>query len=228
MPHTQRYSLAAQFVTGKRVLDAACGVGYGARMLAVAGASAVIAVDISEEALDLARRHYCHDNVQFIRADCQSLAGVEGPFDVVVALECLEHWVDVQGFLGRVTSLLSPCGIFVCSTPNGLGSGHKPQNPHHVAEYTVVEFESLLRSHFAEVQITGQHWTAAAKAMNVLWSNPFVRFGRWLQRIRGHRLDSHWMGPMSPPTEGDLVMSPYNLESAYVLMAVCRQPKRLF
>jgi len=220
----QRYEFAANFVAGKRVLDAGCGVGYGSQMLAVAGARSVVGVDISEEALDVAQKRYAREGVQFLRADCQTMAGVKGPFDVIVAFECLEHLQDVRGFLESVIRLLGPAGVFLCSTPNGLGAGYQPENPHHVSEFTVTEFESLLRSYFAEIDLTGQHWTAAAKAINILWSNPFMRLGRLLQRMRGRKVDSQWFSPLSPPTEGDLIISPHNLSSAYILVAICRTP----
>src|SRR5258705_11438377 len=75
--HAQRYRFACQFVKGKRVLDAGCGVGYGARMLALAGASEVVAVDVSDEVLAEARTRFSHVRVRFICDDCETLAKVE-------------------------------------------------------------------------------------------------------------------------------------------------------
>ena len=49
--HLVRYQLAAKLARGKKVLDIACGSGYGANILAEAGAAQVIAVDISSEAV---------------------------------------------------------------------------------------------------------------------------------------------------------------------------------
>jgi predicted RNA methylase len=51
--HLNRYKFCEQFVRGKNVLDAACGNGFGAYMLAEAGAQQVDAIDISPEAIAL-------------------------------------------------------------------------------------------------------------------------------------------------------------------------------
>src|SRR5687767_6601798 len=56
--HIYRYRFAARFVRGRRVLDIACGEGYGAAALLRAGAASVIGVDISEEACEHARQKY--------------------------------------------------------------------------------------------------------------------------------------------------------------------------
>src|SRR5579864_1905821 len=54
--HVYRYAFACRFVRGKRVLDIACGEGYGAAALMKAGATRVVGVDISEEVC----RHACN------------------------------------------------------------------------------------------------------------------------------------------------------------------------
>lgn len=50
--HLERYSFASKYVSGKGVLDIACGTGYGTEMLKKAGAECVTGVDISREAID--------------------------------------------------------------------------------------------------------------------------------------------------------------------------------
>ena len=74
--HYHRYALAARWCINKRTLDAACGEGYGASMLA-SMASSVEGVDISPEAIAHARQRYDGQrNVNFQVADCTKL-----PFD---------------------------------------------------------------------------------------------------------------------------------------------------
>ena len=55
--HWHRYHFARRFIAGKRVLDVACGEGYGAALLAREAAQ-VTGVDIFEPAIDHARRAY--------------------------------------------------------------------------------------------------------------------------------------------------------------------------
>ena len=73
--HLHRYAFARELVAGKRVLDAACGEGYGAALLA-GSAVAVTAVDRSAQAIGHARSRYGASNLDFREADCLEL-----PFD---------------------------------------------------------------------------------------------------------------------------------------------------
>lgn len=230
--HKSRYLFAARYGQGRRVLDAGCGVGYGSRMLVEAGASEVIAVDISDEALAIARQRFSHSRVAFIKDDCQTLTRVTGPFEVVVAFESLEHVSDAAGFVRRISELLSTSGIFVVSTPNKLvspqGNG-RPLNPFHVREFTPDEFQDLLGKHFSDVSMMGQRWTAALAALYHIsfrsWSNPMMRMGRWLQRLRGRNTD--FPNPVTMPlTEADFVITDTDPSSAPTLIAACRGPRK--
>ena len=228
--HMQRYRFASQFVAGKRVLDAGCGVGYGSRILMQAGASEVIGVDLSEEALEVARRQFASPGIRFVREDCESLSGIEENLDVIVALESLEHFQRPERFLRRAAELLEPAGILVCSTPNALFTGSRvnspPDNPFHVREYALAELEALLQEHFADVRIAGQRLTAACLLglhSLQLRSNPFIRVALWLESIWRRRQDP-WAEIVF--TEGDFVVTDANPEEAGQFIAVCRSPRR--
>jgi len=229
--HKSRYLFAGRYVQGRRVLDAGCGVGYGTRMLVQAGASQVIAVDISEEALAIARQNFSDERVSFAKDDCQTLTGTEGPFDVAVAFESLEHVADATAFVRRVSELLARSGMFIVSTPNKLVSPQhngRPLNPFHVREFAPHEFQDLLSRHFSKVVMMGQRWTAALAGLYRIgfpaWSNPMMRIGRWLQRLRGRNTDY----PLHPaailPTEADFVITDLDPASAPTLIAVCSAP----
>ena len=226
--HLNRYRFASKFVAGQRVLDAGCGVGYGTRVLLDGGASEVVAVDISDKAIASAKKFFPDPRVSFLRENCETLKSIEGPFGTIVALETMEHFHDIRAFLRQVVRLLSPKGLFICSSPNALVTASdkdgRPANPFHVKEYTPVDFRDLLSEHFKCVELTGQHPTAAfmlSNSMRVMWSNPFMRIGRLIQRATGYRVPHQIPPPVA--TEGDYVITEGNLDSAYVLLAVCRQ-----
>ena len=91
--HINRYKFAQQFVTKKRVLDAACGTGYGTQLLAQYAVSAV-GVDISEEAIEYACEQYQSDKINFCVASVEKLPFPDASFDVVVCFETLVHIDD--------------------------------------------------------------------------------------------------------------------------------------
>ena len=230
--HKSRYLFASRYVQGRRVLDAGCGVGYGTRMLVDAGAADVVGVDISDEALAHARQKFSLEGITFIKDDCQTLTKVRAPFETVVAFESLEHVVDASAFVHRVSELLACAGNFVVSTPNKLLSiqqNGRPLNPFHVREFSVDEFHDLLTEHFAGVTIMGQRWTAALTGLYRTsypsWSNPMMRIGRYLQRLRGRNTDSALNITAIPLTEADFVITDTDPASAPTLIAVCRGPR---
>lgn len=163
--HLVRYRwAAAKFAAGRRVLDAACGTGYGSRLLSEAGARRVISVDLSPEASLEAARNDDLQFLRFVRADVTCLPFRDATFDLYVSFETLEHVEDDRALLEEARRLLAPGGTFLCSTPNrdllspGLTLRDQPRNPHHLREYSIAEFESLLRRYFPDVTLLGQTW----------------------------------------------------------------------
>jgi SAM-dependent methyltransferase len=158
--HLSRYAFAARLVgrlpAGKRrrlrVLDAGCGSGYGAALLAAAAPGVkAIGVDISEEALAWASGHYPAPNLRFQPGDCLALPFADHEFDVVVALEMIEHLADAAGFLKEAARVLAPAGLLIASTPNRRYYSEERgyTNPFHTREYDAEEFDRLLEPFFS-------------------------------------------------------------------------------
>ena len=144
--HLARYDFAAKFVKGKRVLDIACGSGYGTRSLLGAGALSVTGVDLSQSAVDFALDHYACDGVTY---QCDSIYTYEtnAAYDVIISYETIEHVDDHQRALKNLYRLLSDEGVLLISTPNRLITSPKadsisdpPANSYHVLEFTHDEF----------------------------------------------------------------------------------------
>jgi len=115
--HLRRYRLARRYVVGRRVLDAACGVGYGSAILQRAGSRLVVGVDYKFEALRYAQRRYGGPGVCFVQADLDRFEWPSGAFETVVSLETIEHLRDPRGFIRRVWKRLPPGGVFAVSPP---------------------------------------------------------------------------------------------------------------
>jgi SAM-dependent methyltransferase len=158
--HRARYWWAAQWVAGKRVLDAGCGIGYGMAMLAAESPASLVGVDIADEALARARDELGED-VELVRADVRDLPFDSQTVDVVVCFEVIEH-VDRQAdALSELKRVLRPDGTLLISSPNR--DVYTPGNPHHVHELVPEELRDELAAHFQHVVLYRQHpWLASA------------------------------------------------------------------
>jgi 2-polyprenyl-3-methyl-5-hydroxy-6-metoxy-1,4-benzoquinol methylase len=153
--HLVRYKLAARIVAGKKVLDIACGTGYGSAMLAEAGAE-VLGADISPETIHSDTEAYAgRNNLSFMLADVENLPTEwTGKFDIVVSLETIEHLKSPDQYLKNLKRVLKPGGLLLLSTPNIKVFGQ--QNPYHFHEYEEMELKNDLEQYFAQVKILAQ------------------------------------------------------------------------
>ncbi|MBQ6644479.1 MAG: glycosyltransferase [Saccharopolyspora sp.] len=158
--HYHRYALAARFVRGKRVLDLACGEGYGAALLAAEGAE-VVGLDVDPAAVQHATRRYGGRGVSFRTGSITDPAALaeEKPFDVVVCFEAIEHVEDHDAVLALVRSSLQQGGLFLVSTPDTTiyQHAHGNDNPFHAKELSAAEFDSLLEGAFRHVAVLKQN-----------------------------------------------------------------------
>jgi len=157
--HEARYRWAAQAVAGRRVLDAGCGVGYGTRILAEAGATHVVGIDRSHEAIAAARTRL-GSGADLVVGDLHDLPYDAGSFDAVVCFEAIEHVEDPERALDEFKRVLRADGILVLSTPNR--ANYLRGNPYHVHEYLPEELEETLRRRFRNADLFAQHpWAAS-------------------------------------------------------------------
>lgn len=158
--HRARYWWASAAASGKDVLDAGCGNGYGLRILEAAGPARLIGVDLSEEAVARARSEV-DGSTEVVQGDVRDLTFDDDSFDVAICFEVIEHIEGQAQALAELRRLLRPGGTLLISSPNrGV---YTPGNPHHVREFQPKELESALQAHFAHVELLQQHpWLASA------------------------------------------------------------------
>jgi SAM-dependent methyltransferase len=160
--HVERYRFASTYVPGEVVIDAACGIGYGSRLLLDAGASKVYGYDISPDAMATAIRTFKTDGLVFERRDI--LDGLPERCDVFCSLETIEHieYPKLDRYFAAVLRSLKEDGVYIVSTPNrdvtqpGVEITQKPLNPHHHFEVTEVELREHLERYFQRVEVYGQ------------------------------------------------------------------------
>jgi len=155
--HVHRYAVAARWVAGKSVLDAACGEGYGAALLA-RSARAVTGVDISAEAIGHASKRYRAPGLSFGVADCSRLPFAAGQFDCVVSFETLEHLEPQEQMLREFRRVLTDDGFLLISSPDKAVYTDRlhNRNAFHRRELYRPELEALLAREFPAVRLLGQ------------------------------------------------------------------------
>jgi len=219
--HVYRYAFASRFVKGKRVLDIACGEGYGAAALQLAGAINVTGVDISEEVCMHARDKY---GIDVRQGAAHKIPLADDSVDIVVSFETIEHVPLPEHFLDECVRVLGQGGKLIISTPNKNIYGQRVQNPYHCSEMTEEEFTAALRSRFRDCRFYTQRPTSAVwcslrtlASDGTSWMSVpgFCRLHRFLQ-------NSLVPEATNPPTREQR-------ESVLDLIAsVGRSPRRLF
>ncbi len=123
--------------SGRSALEIGCGYGYVTEMLAHQGYAAT-GVDISAHAIERARRESHADDARFEVWDATHAASFPERFDLIVALEVIEHLEDPESALRAWAALLAPRGALVCTTPNRHGPLSRYwRDPTHVSVRSV-------------------------------------------------------------------------------------------
>jgi 2-polyprenyl-3-methyl-5-hydroxy-6-metoxy-1,4-benzoquinol methylase len=179
--HLVVYEWIAARVRAQRVIDMACGEGYGSNMLA-ASAAQVTGVDANPEAYEHARLRYQRENLRFERALVEAF---DERAQAIVFLQTIEHLHDPDGALAHFRSLIEDDGAVYVSTPNVLTlappGAARSDNPWHVREYRACEFEELCRRTFARVELYGIHHARKLRvhelALRIGWDAVHERLG---------------------------------------------------
>lgn len=241
--HLAVYEWIAARVGGLRVIDMACGEGYGSDLLARAARS-VVGVDANPEAHEHAGLRYRRPQLRFARDLVETFPEHA---DVIVFLQTIEHLQDPGAVLAHFRSLVPPGahpeghkqagtqsggldpgglsqGFVFVSTPNVLTlapkGAERSDNPWHVHEYRAEEFEQLCRGTFGEVEMYGlfhaRKLHVHALALKLGWDAIHPRL-----RLTKRFYD--WFTPAI--SANDFVLRPAgeaDLDQALDFIAVCR------
>src|SRR4051794_36678639 len=167
--HWHRYAFARRFVAGRRVLDVACGEGYGSALLASTAAD-VVGVDIDPAAVAHAAARYGAPNVRFIAGSAAALPLGDGAADAVVSFETIEHLpAHAQAaMIGEFARVLGEQGVLVISSPNRpqYSEARDYRNPFHLHELDRDELAALLQDAFP-----AQRWFRQRRFLgSALWN----------------------------------------------------------
>jgi len=217
--HLAVYRWIAERCAGLRVVDMACGEGYGSAVLA-GRAAAVTGVDANPEAHEHARLRYSAPGLRFERGLVEEWDDGAPP-DAIVFLQTIEHVTEPAALLARFAGLLAPGGVAYVSTPNRLTlappGAERSGNPWHVREYTPAEYEALVAPVFPAHEVLGLFHARKLRAHELA-----LRLG-WDRVHPALRLTRPFYDRFVPAiTQRDFELRPGPLERALDLLAVCR------
>lgn len=134
--HVQRYGMVRGACYG-RVLDVACGCGYGSAMIAAnPDVEHVLGVDQSPEAIEYATGHYRTDRCEFACRRIESIGeALTGPVDVLVSLETIEH-LDDPAALAQLAARVQ-CPHVIVSFPTKKSTHYNPFHRHDLTREQV-------------------------------------------------------------------------------------------
>ena len=217
--HLVVYEWIAERVAGRRVVDLACGEGYGSAVLA-RRAARVVGVDANPEAYEHARLKYTREPVLSFERNMIELW--QGDVDCVVFLQTIEHVQDPDAVLDHVRDLIGPGGVAFVSTPNLLTlapeGAEKSGNPWHVKEYRPEEYRALCERHFGSVELYGLH-----HARKLRWHQLAIERARWDDVHRALRITKPFYDRFTPAISArDFALRLDDLQRALDFVAVLR------
>jgi SAM-dependent methyltransferase len=142
--HEVVYQYCAPMCAGQDVLEAGCGEGYGAALLAFT-ARRVVAVDYDAATVAHVRSRY--PSVDVMEGNLAALPLPDASVDVVVNFQVIEHLWDQPQFITECLRVLRPGGVLLMSTPNRITftpGSDTPVNPFHTRELNASELTELL------------------------------------------------------------------------------------
>jgi SAM-dependent methyltransferase len=214
--HLVVYEWIAQRVHGRKVVDLACGEGYGSAVLART-AQSVTGVDANPEAFEHARAKYTQ--VAFER---NMIELWQGDVDCVVFLQTIEHIQDPDAMLAHVRELIEPGGVAYISTPNVLTlapkGAERSGNPWHVREYKPGEYRELCERHFGQVDLLGLFHARKLRAHQIA-----IEHLGWDRVHKGLRFTKPFYDRFTPAISArDFTLRRVGLERSLDLLAVLR------
>lgn len=165
--HEAVYLALAGGCGGAVVLEAGCGEGYGADLLA-GTARRVLALD--HDVTTVAHVALRYPRLAVARANLVALPVPDDAVDVVVSLQVVEHLWEQERFLRECRRVLRPGGRLLVSTPNRItfSPGRAtPLNPFHTRELDPGELAGLVGdAGFGDVDVRGLHHGPRLRAMD--------------------------------------------------------------
>lgn len=168
--HIHRYEEVVKNLNGdEKILDIACGSGFGTNILSENTKAQVYGGDLSDEAINLCDSKWKRDNLSYLQMDGTKLPFEDNTFDVIVSFETIEHTTLYNEMLLELKRVIKPSGTIYISTPNIIINSPTGivTNPFHTQEWNFKELKEILNAIFTSTNIYGQNYIRYEKGKNV-------------------------------------------------------------
>ena len=161
-----------------RILDLACGTGFGSEVLSEVGD--VVGVDISQDSLDYANSNYRNERTTYILGNADDVSFLQslGKFDAIISLETVEHLADHYEYLRWARQALNPEGVLILSFPSTFTMDWAV--PHHKRDITRTQARRLfsdcgfdIKNRFNQADRLGMHVLSCSDAHHTKLIGPF-------------------------------------------------------
>lgn len=156
MAHLSIYDFASRDTSGKNVLDAGCGTGYGTNHLLVTGKAAfVVGIDASADSIRYCNSHYSALPLKFVQAELGGIRGIDGCFDYIFCSNVLEHVFNIDTGLLQLSRALKKSGRMLIAVPPVVSEAHLKSsfnNPYHVNNFHPIQWFAKLSRFFESVK----------------------------------------------------------------------------
>lgn len=210
--------------SGKTVLEAGSGEGYGADMIAGV-AAAVVGLDYDRGAA--AHVHARYPRVRMIRGNLVALPLPGEAVDTVVNFQVIEHLWDQAEFLRECLRVLRPGGELLISTPNRITFSpgrDTPLNPFHTRELNAAELTELLEEAGFRVELmTGVHHGPGLRALDAAHGGSFID-AQIERALAGEPWPPELTADVAAVTVDDFALTPEDIDASLDLVAIAVKP----
>ncbi len=177
LEHLHRYSLTFELIKNKKVLDIACGEGYGVNLMSNY-ANHVTGIDIDKKVIRKANQKYTNKNIKFIEGSILNIPSPNNSFDIVICFETLEHVEEHELLISEIKRVLKHDGLLIISTPDKINysNNQASKNPFHKKELTGTEFKYLINKFFKNNSFFQQSSYCCSIIQNPEKSYPTIHF----------------------------------------------------
>jgi SAM-dependent methyltransferase len=222
--HEAAYLALLPHCAGAIVLEAGCGEGYGADLLA---RDAKLVVGMDYDALTARHITTAYPTVAAVRGNLATLPVRSATMDVVVTLQVIEHLWDQPGFLRECRRVLRPGGRLLISTPNRItfSPGREtPLNPFHTKEFSPSELDELVRgARFKVESIGGLHRGPRLRSLDAAFGGSLID-AQVAVVLSGSPWPADLLAAVTSVASADFVISTDDLDASLDILAVAVRP----